>query len=412
MILIYLVFVPNVIATASEISCSVFLYGENDWLIANNTNNCVQQVLRVREFCGGKKVNFVPTLFFEDLDDDNIPEYYTTKQGLEYYQVNETNTLNYEQGMIMCFQSAIENGYNVIEITPHLDDGSGQGKWRNIISMNPLKKYSNKTSYYRAMIHPLLHSVNVAVRKTRTTTSTQVNFSLQGEMNRMLMDYPLKWLKMANVVRCLLPNDKSKVGVSVNFNRLCGNRDCSPYLKELKILDIQQMFKGMDFVGMSSYPSMSEIDNVLNFANGVRTLAKEFLIVGVDISKFPTQGISLHFSEFGIGGASCDGNNFVATTPEKAMLCPWFGVHGPFQRETNPWQSAAMKKFQTYYYQQLSRWVEDGTDKTFPIDAIYIWNVASWDVAGIYKDSSSVNGTYRNEAVVEILKNLSECRLD
>jgi hypothetical protein len=90
------------------------------------------------------------------------------------------------------------------------------------------------------------------------------------------------------------------------------------------------------------------------------------------------------------------------------MLCPWFGIHGPFQRETNPWQSAVMKKFQTYYYQQLSRWVEGGTDRIFPIDAIYIWNVASWDVAGIYKDSSSVNGTYRNEAVVQILKNSSE----
>jgi hypothetical protein len=391
------------VASRIQVSCSVFLYGENDWLIENRTNNCVTYVQRVREFCGGDRINFVPTLFFVDNDNDDIPEYYSTKQGLVYYEINNTNTQNFKEGMAVCFKEAISQKFKVIELTPHLDDGTGKGKWRNTIIMNPLEKYSGKSSYYSAMIQPLLHAFFTATNNKKT--SINLNFALQGEMNRMLMYHPKQWLKLARFVRCFLPTKKSKVGVSVNFNKLCGMKECSDVLNELDLLAISNLFYGVDFVGMSSYSSMTDFKDTSNFANGISVLTDEFRLLEIDLKNYSGKGIDIHFSEFGIGGASCAGNNFIAKTSKEALPCPWFGIHGKFDEMTNPWRTKLMNTFQADYYAQFIRWVATETDNlVYPVKEIYIWNVASWDVTGIYKDSSNENGTYQNKKVVDMLK--------
>jgi hypothetical protein len=385
-----------------ELSCSVFLFGENDWLLKNGTNNCIQEVVRVRDFCGGTKINFVPTLFFVDKNQDSVPEYFATKEGLTYYATNQTNMINFVRGMRACFKRTLQEGFQLIEITPHLDDGTGGGQWRNTIIMNPLAKYDGTYSYYDIMIKPLVYSLK---RAMEDTIVKPVNFALQGEMNQMLISYPLKWLKLVKIVRCMLPTN-SKVGVSVNFNKLCGFSYCSNQHR-YSTQSIQKLFTSIDFLGMSSYPSMSntnELKNLNSFANGLRTLAGEFKVFNIDLTTFKQRNIALHFSEFGIGGSSCTGNGFPARDGNQALPCPWFGIFGVYNPQTNPWETNEMKTFQDYYYQQLIRWISNGSDPILPIEAVYVWNVASWDVAGIYKDSTTINGTYQNPAVIKKIK--------
>lgn len=385
-----------------ELSCSVFLFGENDWLLKKGRNNCIDEVLRVRELCGGTKINFVPTLFFIDRNKDYVPESFATKEGLTYYATNETNILNFVRGMRACFKRAIRENFQVIEITPHLDDGTGGGQWRNTIVMNPLYKYDGTYSYYDIMIKPLTFALKTAMTATQ---EIPVHFSLQGEMNQMLISHPLKWTRLVKIVRCMLPSG-SKVGVSVNFNKLCGFNDCSS-TGSYNTTNVQTLFTSIDFLGMSSYPSissMTELQNPRSFANGLKTLAWEFKVFNIDLTTFKDKNIALHLSEFGIGGSSCAGNGFPAQTGDQALPCPWFGVFGVYNPRTNPWETQEMKSFQDYYYTQLIKWLSNGSDPELPIEAIYIWNVASWDVAGIYKDSTSTLGTYQNPSVVKKIK--------
>ena len=388
-----------------EINCSVFLFGENDWIMTGVNSHCIEEVARVRQYCGGSKINFVPTQFFVDTNSDTIPEYFATKSGLEYYTINKTNIANFEKGLVNCFNFATISGFKTIEITPHLDDGTGGSEWRNAVVMNPLARYDGVYSYYDIMINPIV----VALSKVYTNNpNINIYLALEGEMNLMLISYPDKWLKMLNVIRCMLPSG-SKVGVSVNFNKLCGMNYCDQNkIKQYNIPAIQNLFTSIDFLGMSSYPSINNIQNLQEFQNGVFALSDEFKLFGLDISQFPDNGIEIHFSEFGIGGSTCAGNEFPATNISHITQCPYFGVFGPYSLKTDPWKSSQMKGFQIYYYKQLSRWVSQGTGPTFKVNAIYLWNVASWDVTGIYHESSSVEGSYRNYDVVSLLKSFND----
>jgi hypothetical protein len=271
--------------------------------------------------------------------------------------------------------------------------------------MNPLYKYDDTHSYYDVMIRPLVIALRSAMQKENK--QVLVNFALQGEMNRMLMNHPLKWLKLANIVRCMLPKRGSKVGVSVNFNKLCGYDVCDPNVMKT-LPSIQRLFSSVDFIGMSSYPSMSAPDDPSRFANGIKSLSEEFKGLGMNLSKLQQNGISLHFSEFGIGGATCSGNGNPASTGIQATPCPWFGMFGTFDPDTNPWRTQSMYDFQTFYFSQLIEWVKGGTDPRYPVDVVYLWNVASWDVAGIYHDSFSSNGTYKNKDAMGLIKKYND----
>jgi hypothetical protein len=382
-----------------EISCSAFLYGQNDWQLNGTTSHCIEEVGRVRQNCGGTKLNFVITQFWIDKSNNGTIDSFSTKVGLNVVPVNTSNLAIFTEGMTECFAAAIQMGFTTLEVTPHVDDGMGRGGWRNTLIMNPLRRYDGVYSYYDIMIKPLVTALISAVGEM---PNISIYMSMQGEMNAMLWRYPVEWLRLTKSIKCMLPNN-AKTGLSVNFNKLCGDY-CNPQVvNSFNLPAVYKLLNSIDFLGMSSYPITSVIPALDDFQTGVFPLADEFRMLGVDFAKLVNRpNFELHFSEFGNGGASCSGGP--ATTPSAAVGCPYFGIFGDFQSVTNPWASTQMKDFITKYYQQATRWASGGTGPTFKVTNVYIWNVASWDVTGIYHSSYNEQGSYVVPGVVAALK--------
>lgn len=405
-----ILFVSYILATQAktEISCSVFLYGENDWYINPLTkqSKCINQVARVREYCGGSKLNFVPTLFWFDYNNDMVPEAYGTKFNLDYILANDTNIKIYRDGMSKCIQYAIQQKFTTIAVTPHLDDGSGKGGWRNALILNPLQKYDGKYSYYDVVIKPLVDAFKFA---TGTNTNVQIYFAMQGEMNLMVWKYPMEWLRMLKAVKCLLPNNP-KTGISLNFNKMCGMNSCdlANVNTTLNITGAQLLMNNIDFLGISSYPEVTPELTTSEFQGSAFILEGELRMMGIEIQEVlrMNPNMEFHFSEFGIGGAGCDSQ--LAPNVASAGRCPFFGVFEQYKEKTDPWKSLEMKTYLAKYYTRAVQWAAAGTGPTFKVSQVYVWNVASWDAMGIYHDSTSISGTYRNMDVVRVVKDWND----
>lgn len=92
---------------------------------------------------GGTKINFMVTHFFVDPSGDLTPDYYcykpdSTEECLPFTQAAINTWLEL---FTPCLQYAVWRGFTGISFTPHLDDGLGQGQWRNKMLINPLAKY-------------------------------------------------------------------------------------------------------------------------------------------------------------------------------------------------------------------------------------------------------------------------------
>ena len=396
-------FCVSIFAEKTEINCSAFLYGENDWSMQSSSSHCIEEVQRVRKYCGGTKINFVLTQFWMDHNGNGIINGFATKRGMNIIPIDESNKKTIINGMTKCFEMAINSGFNTIEITPHLDDGMGRNTWRNTLDMNPLKKYDGKYSYYDIMVQPIAIALNTAVKNTHTV---HTYMALQGEMNIMLWKYPSEWLRIATAIKKLLPSG-AKTGVSVNFNKLCGDI-CTPQIvKTFKLLSVSNLLHSIDFLGMSSYPKTSIIPKPKEFENSITILANEFKTLGIDLMLLlHNENIELHFSEFGNGGSSC--SNIPTHSPIHVVDCPYYGVIGGYNAQTNPWKTLVMNQFITRYYRQLVKWVAGGTGPIYKVKAIYIWNVASWDVTCIYHSDIDKYGGYRVNGVVNALKNWND----
>jgi hypothetical protein len=383
-------FLTSVLAKP-EINCSVFLYGQND------NGNCIQAVSRVRKNCGGTKINFVPTQFWFDNNNDMIPELYATIIGNNYVPFTSQHITNFCESMTKCFKYSITQGFTTISVTPHLDDGSTKNQWRNPLVVNPFTKYSNKFSYTEIMITPLVQALRNSIGGAK---NIKVYFSMQGEMNFMLWKHPIEFIQLYKNVKTQLPVG-SKVGISLNFNKLCGFTECNSKL--INVRNAKQLVGVVDFVGLSSYPRVSVPPKGSDFLDAINILEQEFMNIGINLKQVAKQK-EIVFSEFGIGGADC--NYQMAKTPKDAVKCPYYGIYGKYRASTNPWRNASMKRFVTQYYTTLIKWFSR-TKTPYNITQIYIWNVASWDITGIYHDSYSNEGSYSVPEVINVLKNFN-----
>ncbi len=385
-----------------DLSCSVFLYGVNDWNITNKHSNCMNMVSKVRDFCGGTSVNFVITQHWLDYNNDYIPDRFCFIVGdnckpVDKYLVNEfTKTLS------ICFDHAIKKGFKTIAITPHLDDGMRKGGWRNVLDMHPTKK-NYGFSYSDIMLSPIATALK---RK-----NIKVRFALQGEMNKMIVKYPTVWLSLSKTYKKQIGGKDTKIGISMNFNKLCGMNACSKR-DNIDFHELRKLFSEIDFIGISSYPSMNTNIPLDEFQNCVFIFEQELSVVGIslrNILKNPNK--EFHFSEFGIGGGTCGYMpGCVAVTPGQALKTPYYGIHGPYSKQRDPWNNNVMRNFIRYYYKQTVKWVSQKTGPVYRVHYIFIWNVASWDITGIYHPSTTSEGSYRDIEIVKTLKNWNNHR--
>jgi hypothetical protein len=79
---------------------------------------------------------------------------------------------------------------------------------------------------------------------------------------------------------------------------------------------------------------------------------------------------------------------------------PWAGVAGFYSPSTNPWQIGSLQAFRTEFYSRALEWLATPSIKTYAVCDVFVWGMASWDLFGIYPDSSTAQGTYRDADMV------------
>ena len=75
-------------------------------------------------------------------------------------------------------------------------------------------------------------------------------------MNGALLVYPGSWLRLGSTIRSKLKASNKKVGVNLNFNKMCPwcpEPNYSPYSGQFDNSQIQALFRSLDYVATSAY---------------------------------------------------------------------------------------------------------------------------------------------------------------
>eukprot|EP00878_Enallax_costatus_P042632 GHUV01050055.1.p1 GENE.GHUV01050055.1~~GHUV01050055.1.p1 ORF type:complete len:299 (+),score=46.39 GHUV01050055.1:42-938(+) len=207
---------------------------------------------------GSTKINFMTTHFFIDTEGDHIPNSYCYKGTNDCLPFTQDVIANWTSSFTKCLQHAVAKGFTGIAVTPHLDGWGQFTPWRNSLRVNPLAKYSG-FSYTDIMLVPLAHALNAVMTEDMT-----VWFALQGEMSLMAMMYPREHQRLLPYLKSLVIKDNPtqasqvRMGLSINFNKLCDGEYCSAASSSNPLLNpaaIQALFQAINFIGISAYPA-------------------------------------------------------------------------------------------------------------------------------------------------------------
>lgn len=335
-------------------------------------------------------------------------------------QATRRDIESFQNAMGVCFKAAVDAGLS-IAVSPRLDDGCGLGGWRNGLLFDPFKKYG-EWSYMDIMITPLVEALRGAI-----TDATKVWFSLQGEMSATVMYHPQQYIRMMDVVRANLLKDRPdswapslKIGLQMNYNKLCAcveedaihpdfESSLAKIIHHFDLPAIKRVFQATEFIGMSSYPSLSPGFRESDLENALWQFARELKFFGVSLEKLTmVAGKELHWTEYGVGGGMCQSGNCIAKTAAQAAHYPYFGIWGPYREDTDPWQLNSMevsqpRKYLWYFYNQTAHYLANQRYR-YRVDGCFLWSTGSWDVLAIYPESTSSDGSYFDPTVNDIIK--------
>ena len=388
------------------VNSSALLFGEWDWDDRDGSSVCIEMVERAAEM-GNETLNFIPNHYFlahwSGLDgrgpnrllvsDFCYGDRHAVCQSFDWAAIQR-----FEDGMRRCFEVAVAHGLN-IAVAPHLDDGSPAQEWRNFADFDPFEEI-NGTSYAEIMVYPLARALSAAMRP-----STKVYFALQGEMGLTVFLHASSYLELADEVRRLLVQGRKaddgrvQVGLSLNFSGAAGRVRPSD-LEDLNPL--RNLFESVDFVGLSAYHGGFPYPRVEQFDTTIDNFASELAAFGIDLAGLTRRGVTVHFSEFGIGGGTrphgC--GELKATNRNDAARWPYWGIGGAYSRDRDPWVGD-VKAFRRDYYVAavrhfagLGRW---HVDKTF------LWNIGSWDSQGLHPLSTNAEGSFSDDFIIDLL---------
>lgn len=401
----------------TEMNPSVMVLGKFDFELRQGpngrmTSRCINMVEKVSAF-GGTRVNFVPTHYWMDSRQANVVDYYCAMDGAMYcHGFSSDRVDSFREGMRACMQAAVDKHLS-ISLVPHLDDGSGRNSWRNGLLYDPLAKYGGY-SYDDVMVKPLVQ----ALQQVHFHSDTRVWFAITGEMSATVMRYPNEYIQIINRIRNELRQGKEghrdtsriKVGISLNWNKLDEvnwpkNGARVPGLDQNAVYNL---FSSSDFVGISAYSPFSASFGTDQLEVSVWQFESSLKAINPALVSFirPNSGKELHYSEFGLGGGRGEGGCCPARSPAEVAQTPFNGISGPYIAHEDPWKNHDVREFMRRYYREASKFFMRGGGPTFHLDACFLWNLGSWDVLGIYPESTvNGQGSYRDEVVVEVVKN-------
>eukprot|EP00877_Chromochloris_zofingiensis_P008388 jgi/Chrzof1/3802/Cz13g09110.t1 len=456
MLVMLLVWLCQAVAAAAAggvpMSSSVILFYNCEYELhyGQNISQCSLLLRRAKQQ-GSDSVNIVPTHYWVDKSEIGIPNRCNPDMWRLNSKVDNYCALYeydkpctpftapivqlFQRGFQTCLKEAYDLGFNVL-ISPHLDDGTKKGWWRQMLLFDPLKKDTYGYSYWDIMLQPILKSVNAVFKDPKRT----VWFGLEGEMAATLFWYPKSWITITQNIWSSVSKGGSKVlvGVTVGHNflpgvinhapgtfgslpvtpySLVGGGDLLPFnawpshtalAKNLPA--IKQLLSTVDFIGVSNYGRVPVNPKPEDFEWGIQDMAEELKAMGISLSDLmKTRGTKLLWSEFAIGGGKSRCSDVVAGTPFEVGYFTSSGISTTYTRAKDPWKqylpnaSVPLRDYMRNFYVQALKLLAKGGGK-YPISGVYLWNVVSWDVQGLHPASSSKEGSYADPVVTAAIK--------
>ncbi|KAG2424504.1 hypothetical protein HYH02_015174 [Chlamydomonas schloesseri] len=174
---------------------------------------------------------------------------------------------------------------------------------------------------------------------------------------------------------------------------------------KIDILALGALFEAIDFLGISAYAALDDPDfPVTALQNAAFTYFGEMRDqVGLDVAAIlRRRNLDLHYSEFGMGGGSSPLGTTPARTPQAAARMPFYGVWGAYEGPgSDPWAPSQMRSFLHSFFAKTLSWLSVGGGPTYKISHCFLWGMGSWDVLGIYPESTTPTGSYRDPALVK-----------
>eukprot|EP01023_Acetabularia_acetabulum_P004930 TRINITY_DN12056_c0_g2_i1.p1 TRINITY_DN12056_c0_g2~~TRINITY_DN12056_c0_g2_i1.p1 ORF type:complete len:300 (+),score=45.34 TRINITY_DN12056_c0_g2_i1:182-1081(+) len=274
--------------------------------------------------------------------------------------------------------------------------------------------------------------------------NTTIWFGLPGAMGATILYNPYSYIEAIEMLRDVIVSESQiqpnlEFGLGFNFNKLCGcvlmdvvdtveyidrfPDAIAPVLNTFDVEGLQALFEVIDFVGISSYAQLKPYFATPELQNAIYYFDREISEFGVDLRQLMKNGLDLHFMEYGVGGGSSQEGGGRAATQDEVAQFPFFGIFGAYNKGVDPWEMQSYslnpaRAYMHYFYTQTMQLAGSAIQPNYDISreffhshyiynvrAIFIWNLASWDVQAIYPDSTTDQGSYRDEYVVELIKN-------
>jgi len=397
------------------IDASVILLSISD-VEGGSNSECVKMVERAKQF-RGRSINFFVTFYYADYNGDNVMDklgYRDQAWDSSFKELTYDAVQRYQRGLTGCMKHAVNNNF-YIAVHIHLDDGLMKGSWRNSLIFAPNQKYG-QLSYWEGVVRPTAQAVKDANWRKR-----DVYFAMQAEMGATLFYYPKGYTSMRDNIKRVIggsgtPYNKIKVGVNINWEKVCGCPSelifSSNYYNDLKnnwwkvkqrvnVGDVQRLFRSVDWIGVSAYAGLPAYPSINDLEISFYKVDQELGLFGLSLKGL---GKELVMSEYGLGGGMSGDYKTPAANAAIVAASPYWGVDGPYESWKDPWNRGGNRDFMRRYYDLTVQYAKRG-GVAYPVSAIFLWNIISYDVLGIHRDSTTSQGSYRDYQVSSLLSN-------
>lgn len=79
---------------------------------------------------------------------------------------------------------------------------------------------------------------------------------------------------------------------------------------------------------------------------------------------------------------------------------PWAGLAGSYEVGKDPWRRLDLNEFRNSFYLKALDWLSRPNARTYQVTEVFVWGMSTWDMFGIYPETSSAYGTYRGSGSV------------
>ncbi|KAG2427359.1 hypothetical protein HXX76_012553 [Chlamydomonas incerta] len=200
------------------------------------------------------------------------------------------------------------------------------------------------------------------------------------------------------------------------------------------VAGLTRLFEEVDFVGVSAYGHLKPDFQPQDLDVSATTFFQEMRdTVGLDLASllrrrgWGTNGtastaVEFHYSEFGVGGGANGGGHRAARSPAAAAAAPYWGISGVYRPFTDPFSSSnnEMRQWRRSFYSRALDWLGAGAAvrlppitaggggaaggdgggggtaaevARLPVQHCFLWSMGSWDVLGVYPESTATSGS-------------------